>query len=116
MVTKFAPDGYDRTLDRIVSAFGKAPNFVIGGKIFSLDEIFGDMLYGVESVKAKTKTPEKLEIIEQVIAKLHEARTALETKQDDAGITALADAKELFRSVRSAGKKQTINGTATVLK
>ncbi|WP_041362001.1 hypothetical protein [Methylovorus sp. MP688] len=105
MVTEFAPEGYEPTLDRIVSAFGKAPHFVIGGRSFTLNEIFGDILYGVEGVKAKTKVPEKLEIIEQVIAKLHEARAALEANEERAGIMALADAKELFRSIRLAGRK-----------
>jgi len=104
MVTKFAPEGYERTLGRIITAFFKAPDFYSDaiGRSFTHDEIFGDILYGVDTVKAKTKAPEKLAIIEQVITKLHEARAALEAKQDDAGITALADAKELFRSLRSA--------------
>jgi len=104
VVTKFAPEGYERTLGKIVWAFGYAPNFYSDpiGRNFTYDEIFGDILYGVDTVKAKTKAPKKLEIIEQVITKLHEARAALEAKQDDAGITALADAKELFRSLRSA--------------
>ena len=101
MVTEFAPEGYEPTLDRIVSAFGKAPHFVIGGKNFTLNEIFEDILYGVEGVKGKTKSSEKLVIIEQVIAKLHEARSALEAKDERKGIMALADAKELFRSIKS---------------
>jgi hypothetical protein len=105
MATEFAPEGYERTLDRIVSAFAKAPNFVIGGKFFTLDEIFGDMLYGVETVKAKTKSPERLVIIEQVIAKLYEARIALEAKEERTGVMALADAKELFRSIKAVGKQ-----------
>lgn len=102
MVTEFAPEGYERTLDRIVSAFAKAPNFKIGGKVFTSNEIFEDIFYGVETVKAKTKSPARLVIIEQVIAKLREARTALEAKEERIGIMALADAKELFRSIKSA--------------
>lgn len=105
MATEFAPVGYERTLDRIVSAFAKAPNFVIGGREFIYDEIFGDMLHGVETVKAKTKSAERLLVIEQVISKLHEARIALEAKDEHTGITALADAKELFRSIKSLGSK-----------
>lgn len=105
MTTDFAPIGYERTLDRIVSAFAKAPNFVIGGRVFSLDEIFEDMLYGIDTVKVKTKSAERLDIIEQVIAKLHEARAALEAKDERTGITALADAKELFRSIKTMDKK-----------
>ncbi|WP_041362003.1 hypothetical protein [Methylovorus sp. MP688] len=107
MVTKFAPEGYERTLGKIVWAFGYAPHFYSDpiGRNFTYDEIFGDILYGVEGVKAKTKVPEKLEIIEQVIAKLHEARAALEANEERAGIMALADAKELFRSIRLAGRK-----------
>jgi uncharacterized Ntn-hydrolase superfamily protein len=107
MVTKFAPEGYQRTLGTIVTAFADAPDFYcdVIGRNFTLDEVFGDILYGVENVKAKAKTPEKLEIIEQVITKLHEARTALEGKNERTGIKALLDASELFRSVRTAGKK-----------
>lgn len=65
MVTEFAPEGYERTLGKIVTVFADAPDFYSDaiGRNFTYDEIFGDMLYGVESVKAKTKTPEKLEII-----------------------------------------------------
>jgi len=50
MTTEFAPVGYERTLDRIVSAFAKAPNFIIGGRKFSTDEVFEDILYGVDTV------------------------------------------------------------------
>ena len=107
MVTKFAPQSYRDTLGTIVSAFLTAPDFYCSpiGRNLTYDEIFGDILYGVEGVKAKTKAPEKLEIIEQVIVKLHEARAALEANEERAGIMALADAKELFRSIRLAGRK-----------
>jgi len=105
MTTEFAPVGYERTLDRIVSAFAKAPNFIIGGRKFSTDEVFEDILYGVDTVKDKTKSAERLLVIEQVISKLHEAKIALEAKDEHIGITALADAKELFRSIKSLSNK-----------
>lgn len=108
MITKFAPENYQETLDRVVSAFLTAPTFFQPGlgRPFTLDEIFDDMFYGVENVKAKTRTPEKLVILEQVLTKLHEAKAALQANQERPGIMALSDAKELFRSVRTAGKKR----------
>jgi hypothetical protein len=108
MVTRFAPKNHSETMDRIVSAFLTAPTFFQPGlgRAFTLDEIFDDMLYGVENVKAKTRIPEKLVILEQVLAKLHEAKAALQANQERPGIMALADAKELFRKVRGAEKKK----------
>ena len=107
LVSKFAPEGYSRTLGKLVWAFGYAPDFYSDplGRNFTYDEIFGDILYGVEGVKSKTKSPERLAIIEQAIMKLHEARAALEDNEERAGIMALADAKELFRSIKSARQK-----------
>lgn len=107
MATKFAPKNYQDTLGAIVSAFLTAPDFYCDpiGRNFTYDEIFGDIFYGIEIVRGKTKNPEKLAIIEQVVTKILVSRAAFEANQERAGIMALADAKELFRCIKSAGKK-----------
>ena len=106
MITRFAPKDYQATIDRIASASVYAPDFNIGVEpynvTFTLDEIFDDIFYGVNNVKAKTKKPEKLAIIEQVIVKLIEAKTALAANELRSGREALFEADDLFRSVRRA--------------
>ena len=102
MVTKFAPENYQRTIDRLSWACLSAPDFQssIADVSFTLDEIFDDIFYGVNNVKVKTKKPEKLAIIEQVIVKLIEAKTALAANELMLGREALFEADDLFRSVR----------------
>ena len=102
MVTKFAPENYQQTVDAISWACLSAPDFqsLIADVTFTLDEIFDDIFYGVNNVKVKTKKPEKLAIIEQVIVKLIEAKTALAANELRPGREALFEADDLFRSVR----------------
>ena len=104
MVTKFAPENYQGTVDAISWACLSAPDFQssIADVTFTLDEIFDDIFYGVNNVKVKTKKPEKLAIIEQVIVKLIEAKTALAANELRSGREALFEADDLFRSVRRA--------------
>jgi len=102
MVTKIAPNGFAETRDHMAWVMGYAPNFP---RRLTLDDVFADLNYGLDTVKVTLKDAERLEILERCRGMLADAKAALAKNEIIPGKQLLLDAQYLFRSLRRPKRK-----------
>lgn len=107
MITKYAPNGFAETRDRLSWVLIYAPDFK--GR-FTLDEAFEDLEHGVGTVRQTLKDAERLAILDACLTKLCDSKAALQANDIKRGKQLFLEAEELFLLLRRPKPKPESKG------